>query len=470
MYTRCDETENLKKKKRPINREEAVNTQGTGEGLSTDVTQTKPQVYVQDNSDLMEKVVESRNLRRAFKRVKRNKGAPGVDGMTTQELQKYLNEHWLEIKQALLDGTYKPSPVRRVEIPKPDGGVRLLGIPTVLDRFIQQAIQQVLTEIFDPQFSEESYGFRQNRSAKQAVKVAQQHIQKGKRHVVDIDLEKFFDRVNHDILMGKLSKRIKDTRVMRIIRRYLQAGVMLSGCCVRTEEGTPQGGPISPLLANIMLDDLDKELTKRGHSFVRYADDCNIYVASARAGRRVFTSIIKFLESKLKLKTNMHKSAVDRPWKRTFLGFTFSWGRDTKLRLSKRAVSRFKDRIRRLTNRNWSVSMEQRIKKLNEYLIGWSGYFATAENKYRFRDLDGWIRRRLRMVLLKQWKRCKTKLRNLVRLGLPKTWAGCIAFSRKKYWRLANTPQVNRALDLDFWQELGLTSLLERYHRVRKTL
>jgi len=447
-----------------------MNAQGSNEGLSTPVTHVETQMYASNSDNLMEKVVDRENLKRAIKRVERNKGAPGVDGMRTNELRRYLNKHWIELKAQLLSGTYRPKPVRRVEIPKPGGGTRMLGIPTVLDRFIQQAIQQVLTQLYDPEFSESSYGFRPRRSAKQAVEQARQYISEGKRYVVDTDLEKFFDRVNHDILMGKLSGKIDDKRVLKIVRRYLQAGVMLDGCCVLTEIGTPQGGPLSPLLANIILDDLDKELSERGHTFVRYADDCNIYVSSERAAKRVFDSITKFIERKLKLKVNMIKSAIDYPWKRTFLGFTFFVKVDAKLSVSRKAVERFKERIRKLTRRNWSIAMEERIRKLNEYLIGWSGYFAIAENKCKFRDLDGWIRRRLRMVHLKQWKRCRTKLRNLRRLGLPEKWAGRIAFSRKKYWRLANTPQINKALGNAYWQKQGLVSLIERYYKIRMTL
>lgn len=447
-----------------------MNAQGPKGVSSAQMTQTKERMYVQNNTNLMEEVIDRSNLKRAIEQVERNKGAPGIDGRKTQDLRKYLIENWLELKQQLLEGTYKPSPVRRVEIPKKDGGVRLLGIPTVLDRFIQQAIQQVLTRIFDPEFSQNSYGFRPARSAIQAVERAQQYIRLGKRHVVDIDLEKFFDQVNHDRLMSKISERIGDVRIIKLIRRYLQAGVMINGCCVRTDEGTPQGGPISPLLANIVLDDLDKELEQRGHAFARYADDCNIYVSSERAGNRVFASIKKFIETKLKLKVNMNKSAVDRPWKRKFLGFSFTSNIDTSLRVATESFDRFKERIKQLTKRSRSMAMNVRIKKLNEYLVGWSGYFAIAENKSKFTDLDGWIRRRLRAILLKQWKHCKTKLKNLMKEGIAKKSAQRIACSRKKYWRLANAPQINRALDNAYWRREGLVSLAERYYRKRMTL
>ena len=448
-----------------------MNTRRTEVVLSIPETRTKEQMYVQSSNNLMEKVIERANLKKALKRVRSNKGAPGTDGMQTKELYAYLRKNWTQLKEELLGGTYKPSPVRRVGIPKPGGGVRQLGIPTVLDRFIQQAIQQVLTRIFDPQFSTESYGFRPKHSARQAVELAQTHIQGGKHWVVDMDLEKFFDRVNHDILMYKLSREVKDKRVLRIIRRYLESGAMLNGVCVKTEEGTPQGGPLSPLLANIMLNDLDKELSERGHSFVRYADDCNIYVSSNRAGQRVFASISRFIKDKLRLQVNEGKSAVDAPWKRKFLGFSFyKTDSSIKLRVAPKSLERLKERIRQLTKRNVSMNMKRRIRKLNEYLIGWSGYFAIAENRTMFQGLDGWIRRRLRMCLLKQWKKCKTKLRNLKRLGIPEKWGGRIACSRKMYWRLANTPQINKALGNAYWHNQGLVSLVDRYQKVRMIL
>lgn len=434
------------------------------------MTQIENHISTNFNDNLMEKVVERSNLKKALERVENNKGAAGIDGMQTCELRQFLKANWTNIKQALLDGTYKPAPVRRFEIPKPDGGVRMLGIPTVLDRFIQQAIQQVLTPIFEPTFSQFSYGFRPGKSARQAVRQAQSYIRSGKRIVVDIDLEKFFDRVNHDLLISKLIRQIKDKRVIKIIRRYLQAGLMLNGCCVATEEGTPQGGPISPLLANIMLNDLDQELTKRGHAFVRYADDCNIYVKSKRAGQRVYESVSKFIQKHLKLKVNKEKSAVDYPNKRKFLGFSVTICKQVKLRIAPKTKEKFKANIRKLTKRNRSISMKERLEKLNAYLLGWSGYFGIAETKRVFQDLDEWIRRRLRMCLLKQWKRCKTKLRNLVKLGIPEDWGGCLAFSRKKYWRLANTPQINKALGLAYWREQGLISLVDRNCKMLESL
>ncbi|KHF27304.1 Group II intron-encoded protein LtrA [Anoxybacillus sp. BCO1] len=330
----------------------------------------------------------------ALKRVEQNKGSHGVDMMPVQNLRTHIVENWLTIKEAILEGTYEPMPVRRVEIPKPDGGVRLLGIPTVTDRLIQQAIAQVLSKIYDPMFSEHSYGFRPNRSAHDAVRKAQGYIKEGYRWVVDIDLEKFFDQVNHDRLMSTLAKRIQDKPLLKLIRKYLQSGVMIHGVVSSTEKGTPQGGPLSPLLSNIVLDELDKELEKRGHKFVRYADDCNIYVKSKRAGERTMASVQRFIERKLRLKVNEKKSAVDRPWKRKFLGFSFIDAEEPKIRVAKESLKRMKKKVREITSRKMPYPMEYRIQKLNQYVLGWCGYFALADTKSTFRKLDGWIRRR----------------------------------------------------------------------------
>ncbi len=460
MYEQKDamKAENSERKLSMERSGEYAGVQGSAE---QPLTQTENQIRA-NNNQLMEKVVERRNLRKAYKRVRSNKGAPGIDGMKVEELQKFLKINWETIRTTLLEGSYRPQPVRRVEIPKASGGMRKLGIPVVLDRFIQQAIQQVLTPIFEPTFSAYSYGFRPNRSARQAVRQSQDYVKKGRRYVVDTDLEKFFDNVNHDILMNKVHRHVKDKRVLRIIRRYLQAGVMLYGVCVKTEYGTPQGGPMSPLLANIMLTKLDKELEKRGHRFVRYADDFNIYVSSRRAGERVLKSIKTFLGNKLKLKVNETKSAVDRPWKRQLLGFTILWGENARISLAPRTLKRFKKRIKEITRRNRSESMEERIKKLNIYIIGWSSYFAIAKVRSIYEELDGWIRRRLRACLLKQWKRCKTKLSRLKALGLSEKSAGRIAFSRKKYWRLARTPQTSYAMSNAYWQEQGVKRLVDR--------
>jgi RNA-directed DNA polymerase len=373
----------IKQRKQKISQEtcpqrEAVNTPGYEEGPSLTPAQTKESIREVHHNHLMEQVLEKANLKRAYNRVKQNKGAPGMDGVTVEDLQQYLWDNWGRIKMELLNGIYKPQPVRRVEIPKADGGVRLLGIPTVIDRLIQQAVSQVLTPIFDPIFSPFSYGFRPGRGAHMAVKQAQQYIKQGYRHVVDMDLEKFFDKVNHDILMSKVAKKIGDKRILRLIRRYLQSGAMINGCCVRTEEGTPQGGPLSPLLANIMLHELDEELMKREHRFVRYADDCNVYVKSKRAGIRVLESVKKLVEKRLKLKVNQEKSAADRPWKRKILGFSFTSAKVAAIRLADKTRERFKNKIREITRRARGQSLAERIEKLNTYLKGWVGYFYVA--------------------------------------------------------------------------------------------
>ncbi|WP_116192904.1 group II intron reverse transcriptase/maturase, partial [Paenibacillus taihuensis] len=388
---------------------EAVKPPGYAEAPSSSPAQVAPSARKDHQNDLLERMLKGDNLRLAYKRVVQNGGAPGVDCVTVAQLQAYLKTHWETVKAELLTGTYRPSPVKRVEIPKPGGGVRLLGIPTVMDRFLQQALLQVMNPIFDPHFSWYSYGFRQGKRAHDAVKQAQSYIQSGLRWVVDMDLAKFFDRVNHDMLMARVARRVTDKRVLMLIRAYLNAGVMADGALTKTEEGTPQGGPLSPLLANILLDDLDKELTKRGLRFVRYADDCNIFVASKRAGERVMESVSHFVEGKLKLKVNREKSAVDRPWNRKFLGFSFLKDKKATVRLAPQTISRFKERVRELTNRTRSESMETRLEKLNRYLMGWLGYFRLASAKSHCERFDQWIRRRLRMCLWKQWKRVRTR-------------------------------------------------------------
>lgn len=445
-------------------REEAVNACGTGGAPSFSSAQTEEQTCEDPSNSLLEKVLARDNMNRALRRVEQNKGAAGSDGMEVKSLRPYLKENWPLIREQLLNGTYEPCPVRRVEIPKPDGGVRLLGIPTVVDRLIQQALLQILTPTFDPYFSNHSYGFRPGRSAHQAVKKARGYIAEGNRYVIDMDLEKFFDRVNHDVLMARVARKVKDKRVLKLIRKYLEAGIMVNGIAVVSQEGTPQGGPLSPLLANIILDDLDKELEKRGHKFVRYADDCNIYVRSRRAGQRVMESVTKLVEGQLKLKVNRDKSAVDRPWKRKFLGFSFTSGKEPKIRLALKTVKRFKEQVRLLTKRSRSMNIKDRINRLSVYLRGWFGYFKLIETPSILQELDEWLRRRLRMCLLKQWKKPKTKLKKLVALGIPREWAKLISCSRKGYWRLANTPQVNKALGLAYWRSQGLLSLVDCYH------
>jgi RNA-directed DNA polymerase len=417
---------------------------------------------------MIQELLSRENLLSALKRVEANKGSHGVDGMSVKSLREHILQNWHQLGQAIEEGNYEPSPVRRVEIPKPDGkGVRLLGIPTVTDRFIQQAIAQVLNPVFDPQFSEHSYGFRPNRRGHDAVREAKQYMKEGYRWVIDLDLEKFFDRVNHDRLMAKLAEKVKDKMILKLIRKYLQSGVMINGVAMDTKEGAPQGGPLSPLLSNVVLDELDKELEKRGHLFVRYADDCNIYVKTRKAGERAKESITAFIENRLKLKVNQDKSAVDRPWKRKFLGFSFTWNKDPKVRIAPQSMKKVKAKIREITSRKKPLSMEQRIRELNQYLIGWGGYFSLADTPSVFHELDSWIRRRLRMCLWKQWKEPKTKVKRLISLGLPKDKAFEWGNTRKGYWRIAGSPILQRPLDNQYWKSIGFRSLTDRYIDLR---
>jgi RNA-directed DNA polymerase len=407
----------------------------------------------------MEAVVERENLKKALARVKRNKGAAGIDGMTVDELSPHLKEHWPTIRARLVAGTYKPQPVRRVEIPKASGGKRSLGIPTVLDRFVQQAVMQVLQADWDGTFSAASFGFRPGRSAHQAVERAQAYIASGHGFVVDIDLEKFFDRVNHDILMGLIAKRVTDKRLLKLIRGFLTAGVLADGLVSPTEEGTPQGGPLSPLLSNLMLDVLDKELEKRGHRFVRYADDCNIYVRSRRAGERVMASIETFLAKRLKLKVNKAKSAVAKPSVRKFLSFSFTGEREPRRRIAPQAVARFKARVRELTRRTRGASLPQIVKELSVYLIGWRGYFGFCQTPSVLRALDEWTRRRLRTIAWKQWKRGRTRFAELRRRGVGRQLAAKTAGSPHGPWRLANSPALKLAMPNALFGPLGLASV-----------
>jgi RNA-directed DNA polymerase len=415
-----------------------------------------------EDERLMEEVCAPENVWEALTQVQANKGSPGVDGMTVRQLRDDLQEHWPAIREQLLKGAYQPQPVKRVEIPKPDGGVRKLGIPTVLDRFIQQAVLQVLQPQWDPTFSEHSYGFRPGRSAHQAVATAQQYMTEGLRWVVDLDLEKFFDRVNHDRLMAAIAKRVKDRRLLRLIRAFLNAGVMENGLVRPTDEGAPQGGPLSPLLSNLVLDELDRELEKRGHRFARYADDCNIYVRSERAGQRVMASVTLFITRKLKLKVNEAKSAVARPWERKFLGFSFTGGREPKRRIAPKARQRFKHRVRKLTRRTRGVSLRTMIQQLAEYLRGWRGYFSFCQTPSVLRDLDSWIRRRLRCVQWKQWKRGRRRFAELRRLGVRKDLAAQTAGSPHGPWRISRSPALSFAMPDAFFAALGLPQLTVR--------
>jgi RNA-directed DNA polymerase len=412
---------------------------------------------------LMEEVCELENCKQALQRVKANKGSPGVDGMTVDELPEYLKQHELEIGEQLRSGTYQPQPVRRVEIPKPDGqGVRKLGIPCVLDRFVQQAVLQVLQKRWDPTFSEHSHGFRPGRSAQQAVHEAQQYSAEGYRWVVDLDLEKFFDRVNHDRLMAAVAARVADKRMLKLIRAFLEAGVMEDGLVSPVDEGTPQGGPLSPLLSNLALDELDRELERRGHRFVRYADDCNIYVGSERAGQRVMESITHFITHRLKLKVNQAKSAVARPRQRKFLGFSFTSEREPRRRIAPKAIARFKERIRDQTQRTRGISLTQMVRDLATYLRGWLGYFGDCQTPSVLQRLETWLRRRLRSAVWKQWKQGRTRFRALRKRGVGKDLAAQTAGSPHGPWRIANSPALAIALPNAYFAQLGLPPLVVR--------
>jgi RNA-directed DNA polymerase len=421
-------------------------------GLFTSKADTASPV---EDEQLMEKVVDRDNLLTALRNVKRNGGSPGVDGMKVEELPEYLKRKWPKIRRRLLNGTYVPYPVKRVEIPKPGGGVRQLGIPTVLDRFIQQALLQVLQQDWDVTFSDSSYGFRPGKSAHQAIKRSQEYLKEGYGWVVDMDLEKFFDRVNHDKVMSEVQERVSDERVTNLVQRYLRSGIEHEGKLVKPEMGTPQGGPLSPLLANLMLDNLDRELERRGHRFVRYADDCNIYVKSKRAGSRLLRSISRFLESHLKLSVNEAKSAVDRPWRRQFLGFTFSW--KLNRRISDKSIKRFKGRIREITRRVRGRRIGVIVKELRQYMLGWQGYFNVTQVRYILRELDSWVKRRLRCYLWKQWGR--RGYRELRKLGVSRDLAWNTAKSAHGPWRLSRSPGLAFALPAKYFARLGLPRL-----------
>jgi RNA-directed DNA polymerase len=439
---------------------------GGGWGEAPDLDRKGTEALVAERSSespaleerLMEEVCDRENLEIAWKRVRENKGSAGVDGMTIEQAVIYLREHWAEIREQLLSGTYKPQPVKRVEIPKPDGGIRRLGVPCVVDRLIQQALLQVLQRRWDPTFSEHSYGFRPGRSAHQAVAQAQAYIAEGYNWVVDIDLEKFFDRVNHDRLMARVAERVADKRVLKIIRAFLNAGVMEDGLVRPIDEGTPQGGPLSPLLSNVVLDELDKELEHRGHRFCRYADDCNVYVCSRRAGERVMASVSRFLTTRLRLSVNESKSAVARPEERKFLGFSIT--NDGRQRqIAPKAIQRFKLRVRELTRRTCGVSLAKLVEPLARYLIGWRGYFGFCQTPTMLSTLDAWIRRRLRMYLWRQWLNGHNRFKELRRRGVPKFNAAVAAGSPTGVWRMSGHPAVQQALRNRYFDSIGLPRL-----------
>lgn len=444
---------------RTLSREDRVKPEGSGAraDLSVMVHNAESPMF---GERLMEAICERGNLEKALKRVISNKGGAGVDGMNVKELREHLKENWVSIKAELIEGRYKPEPVKRVEIPKPKGGTRKLGVPTVLDRFIQQAMLQILQAKWDKTFSDNSYGFRPKRSAHQAIAKAQAIIREGNSYVVDIDLEKFFDRVCHDRLMSRLAQRIKDPRVLKLLRAYLEAGVFEDGLVSATTEGTPQGGPLSPFLSNVVLDELDKELEARGHCFVRYADDCNIYVKTERAGHRVMAGITRFIEKRLRLKVNTSKSAVDKPRNRSFLGFTFATVKEPHVRkISSESLKRFKVRVRKLTRRNSGRSLQEVIKCLAKYLTGWIGYFGYCETPSVLKKLDEWVRTRLRCYQWKLWKRPYNRKQELMKLGVFETTAGKASCGNKGPWRMSHSPGIKIGLNNNYFISQGLPCL-----------
>ena len=440
---------------------------GTGatvrEALQVSAAKERKRALTQD---LMERVTQVHNLNKAWKHVKANKGAPGVDGMTVDELREWLVAHKEELVESLMEGSYRSQPVRGVKIPKPGGGMRQLGIPTVVDRLVQQAILQVLEPILDPIFSKSSFGFRPGRSAHDALKRARMYVAEERMIVVDMDVEKFFDRVNHDVLMARLARHVEDKRLLCIIRRFLEAGILQDGVCTPRYEGTPQGGPLSPLLANLLLDDLDKELEQRGHRFCRYADDCNIYVRTIEAGQRVMESITRFLEEKLHLKVNTEKSAVAPVWERKFLGHRLL--HTGELGIAPQSIARFKERIRQITRRNRAASLSTMIEELNTFITGWVTYFRYARCKVHLENLDSWIRRKLRCVRLKQCKRVNAIATFFRTLGVPEWRAWIGALSGKGWWRLSGTPQAQEAMSIAWFYNQGLMSLSRWYLKVKR--
>jgi len=437
------------------------NSRGYEQGVE-DITARKEH-FNPGTTQIMEAVVERKNMMKALRRVEKNKGAAGIDDMQVAELRTFLKEQWSEVKASLLAGGYKPKAVRRVEIPKPGGkGERTLGIPTVLDRLIQQALHQVLSPIFDSGFSEYSYGFRPGRDAHMAVKQSQAYVASGKRWVVDIDLEKFFDRVNHDMLMARVARKVKDKRVLLLIRRYLQAGAMKDGLATISREGTPQGGPLSPLLSNVILDDLDKELERRGHKFCRYADDFNIHVNTGKAAERVLTSITDYLEHNLKLKVNREKSGTGRPWKKKFLGYSMTLNKEPKLKVAAESVKRFKRKLKTKFREGRGRNVKRFIEiELNPVLRGWGNYFRLGETKVVYEELDGWLRRRLRCVIWKQWKRPYTRMKKLMGRGLLKERAGKAAWNGRGPWWNSGASHMNEAYPKRYFDSIGLVALLD---------
>lgn len=473
--TRVGERFSMKPSKTEAHRSDGVQTEESGRNLegaglrveveSASVERTKAEL--EREGGLMEVVCERGNLMLAYERVIRNKGAAGVDGIGVSEFKVHLQQHWPTIRARLLAGSYIPQAVRRVDIPKPQGGVRTLGIPTLTDRLIQQALHQVLSPIFEANFSESSYGFRPGRNAHQALKAAQRYVAEGRRVVVDMDLEKFFDRVNHDILMAKLAKKIGDGRVLKLIRRYLEAGMMAEGVVSPRTQGTPQGGPLSPLLSNILLTELDRELERRGYAFCRYADDCNIYVRSQAAGERVLASISRFLSERLKLTVNEAKSAVARPWERKFLGYSLTGHKAPKLRVASVSVKRLEDKVREVLQGARGRSVGGSIEALNPVLRGWAAYFKLTETKTPLQTLDGWLRRKLRCILWRQWKQPYTRAKNLMKAGLKEERAFRSAFNQRGPWWNSGASHMNAAFPKSFFDRLGLVSLLDTTRRLQ---
>jgi RNA-directed DNA polymerase len=462
------DVEMSEEKPNPCSRENGRNPKRV-ERCGHQTVTVKRENSIHNETSLMEAVLERDNMLEAYRNVMRNKGSPGIDKITVKGLKAYTKENWLRIREELLEGRYRPQPVKSVEIPKPGGGMRKLGIPTVIDRLIQQALHQVLYPIFDPGFSEYSYGFRPGKNAHQAVQKAKEYIAEGREWVVDMDLEKFFDRVNHDILMSRVARKVKDKRVLKLIRGYLQAGIMVEGIEAPREEGTPQGGPLSPLLSNILLDELDKELEARGHKFCRYADDCNIYVKSEKAGRRVMESAKKFLEEKLKLRVNKEKSKVAKPGTRKFLGYTIMRRSGSPIiRISSKAMDRIKDKLRDKIQEGRGKKLETTIKELKPILKGWINYFKLTEVETPLHKLDAWIRRKLRKVIWKQMKRPWTRAKALIKRGVKEDDAWGVAKSRKGPWRCVKAKPVQQAFPNSYFETMGLVSLLEERRKLTK--